>query len=439
MEAYFSYRLLTTYRLLGAVSLPDTANLHLLNLTLLSFARLLRENGHTPGYLAAHEPSEIRVALERFPGHPSVVAFSCAHQSSIPILSQLARVAHEQWNATTVAGGSILNLYRSLEQVDILAHGNGAGPLLSALALAPALWKPDFVFYPDLSVMPAVVMPVSRIYFQKGCLVPGLSRCRACMTLTGRQLQLAHKIPCVLEALQVMHERFGTRIVFIADDDFLLNPANAQRILNTLRERALPVQFFFQCRVSSFLDFVSSVGKETVRALLRDAGVVEVQLGAESTSPRMLRQWWAGKYNPVQLEPALDMARTLGIYTLCNFQFGLPGETLAEMETTGRTIVRLMESGCLDFADLYFPHLPRRMFSSGEINRYGIIFDDRPAAQSECPEFPSMWHREGYPGAPRHTIISIRNECLGAMAAIHRRRVRELGGSLIRPPRKVVT
>ncbi|MEW6328508.1 MAG: radical SAM protein [Candidatus Micrarchaeota archaeon] len=445
LEAYFLYRLQTVYRNLAPESLKNAENTHLLNFALLSFAPILKNEGINVTYLAGSE-KKIRQELSSFPEKPFFVAFSSPHASSLPITEKLATTAKKRWpDVLTIVGGQYINLVNSMKNIDLIVHGDGFIPLF---AVAKG-WKPsssvitnisvpeslssefkkryEEFLYPDVSFVPPTPMPIGRIYFQRGCLYGShKTSCKACLVTSGKNLKTANDPERILKALEEMKERFGTNYFFIADDDFLANPNAARELLLKISSwRSKPsnssITFSFQCRVSSFLEFIEKFRDAT--RLFKDAGIVEVQFGVESFHQRLVDEFWGGKFKVDELPKALENAKNAGLYTLCNVQFGLPGETEEEMQRTKTKIRSFMKKGLTDFVDPYF----LTEFSKGGYR-----------TEYEFSEYPSMWSDK----ANKESIKTCRDETMKEMTKIFLRRLKkgkELEGKKIFVPTKALT
>ncbi len=426
LEAYFLYRLQTVFKNLTPESLKSAENGHLLNLALLSFAPIIQEEGVKVTYVAGSE-EKITQELSSFQEKPFFVAFSSPHASSLPITEKLAATVKKRWSdVLTIVGGQYINLVESMKNIDLIVHGGGFIPLFAVAKgwkpssqiitnrLIPESLSSEFkeryeeFLYPDVSFVPHTWMPIGRIYFQRGCLYgPYKTPCKACLVTSGKRLKTANDPGRVLKTLEEMRERFGTNYFFIADDDFLVNPTAARELLLKIASwKSKPSNssftFSFQCRVSSFLEFIEKF-RDAAR-LFKDAGIVEVQFGVESFHQRLVDKFWGRKFSVDALPKALEKAKNAGLYTLCNIQFGLPGETKEEMESTKTEIRSFMEKELIDFVDPYF----LTKFSKGG---HGV--------ECEFSEYPSMWSNK----MNKESIKTCRDETMKEMTKIFLKRL----------------
>lgn len=113
--------------------------------------------------------------------------------------------------------------------------------------------------------------------------------------------------------------------LWFADDIFGLQPRWVAELAREIEERGAAVPFTIQSR--------ADLMTETAVAGLARAGCVEVWLGAESGSQKVLDAMEKGT-SVAQIRTAARRLRAAGIRVCFFLQFGYPGETFAEIEET---------------------------------------------------------------------------------------------------------
>lgn len=152
--------------------------------------------------------------------------------------------------------------------------------------------------------------------------------CGVCHSSYGR-VQRARGPASVMEEIDRLVDRFGVQEVVLFDEVPNHDPVRLRYLLEALAGRHPGLSLSFKNGLRG--DFLGSQDP----ALLRAAGVREVSLVVETTSPRLQREM---KLN-VDLAATLDAAESLeksGISTRGLFTLGLPTETAKEREETVR-------------------------------------------------------------------------------------------------------
>ncbi|MBN1297361.1 radical SAM protein [bacterium] len=119
----------------------------------------------------------------------------------------------------------------------------------------------------------------------------------------------------------------GARTAYFIDLEFTVNRPLAEAVSRHLIARGTPLNWCVQTRADS-VDL-------PLMKLMRQAGCRIVHFGVESGSERIRRTLNKG-ITFEQVEKGLRAAREAGMQTVCFFMFGLPGETVEDMEQTIR-------------------------------------------------------------------------------------------------------
>lgn len=199
----------------------------------------------------------------------------------------------------------------------ILGGGRGVfrTPRLSPVSVSLPVDRAPF--FPGLRRYPAIGVQTAR-----GC---GF-RCLYCTypVLEGGAFRPRDPVE-VVDELEVVTRRFGTRRIFLVDSALNTDEGHATAVLREIVARRLRLRFscYLQPRVVDPAFF----------RLLRDAGCIAVDFGTESGSPHSLAA--LGKvYKPDDIRAASDACRDAGIDFCHSLLFGAPGEDAASIAET---------------------------------------------------------------------------------------------------------
>ena len=118
---------------------------------------------------------------------------------------------------------------------------------------------------------------------------------------------------------------FGVRSIYFIDLEFTASPELAGGISNFIIDRNISVRWCCQTRADQV--------DQPLLQLMRRAGCRLIHFGIETGSPRIAEQI-CKKIGPRQQRRALELAKRVGMETLCFFLLGHPGETQEEMRQT---------------------------------------------------------------------------------------------------------
>jgi radical SAM superfamily enzyme YgiQ (UPF0313 family) len=127
---------------------------------------------------------------------------------------------------------------------------------------------------------------------------------------------------------QVDHlvENYGTRIIKIPDEMFVLNKRHVLGICDLLIERDYDLNFWAYARIDTmqpeFLD------------KLRRAGIRWLGIGIESASKFVRDGMTKGKFGDDDIRQTIRRIRDAGLYISANYIFGLPDDTHESMQET---------------------------------------------------------------------------------------------------------
>ncbi len=149
-------------------------------------------------------------------------------------------------------------------------------------------------------------------------------QCRFCATyfLNGSYRQ--RSLENVLQEFRELQGKYGS--VMVEDDNFLVDPHRAMRIMDGLIEIGSDLEMFVAGAR------VDSANRELYKKMAR-AGVKFISFGIESGNQRIL-DYYQKRITIAQIRKAVDLANEMGIITWGNFIFGAPVETKEQLEET---------------------------------------------------------------------------------------------------------
>ncbi len=120
--------------------------------------------------------------------------------------------------------------------------------------------------------------------------------------------------------------------IYFIDLEFTVNRDMVKAVCDHFIRKKSGVEWCCQTRTDSV--------DETMLAMMKEAGCRIVHFGVETGSERIRANLKKG-ITREQIENGLRMTRVAGLQTVCFFMFGLPGETIADMEETIRFAKKL--------------------------------------------------------------------------------------------------
>jgi anaerobic magnesium-protoporphyrin IX monomethyl ester cyclase len=132
----------------------------------------------------------------------------------------------------------------------------------------------------------------------------------------------------VAEEVDYLVTRYGVQAVLMSDDLFVMDPARIERLIELLGRRGILGRIKFFCETRPNL-----VTEWTVK-LLKELNVIEVALGIESASPRILKYLKRGGVSVEGNWKAVDLIHSHGMNVYAFVMIGSPTETEEEMIET---------------------------------------------------------------------------------------------------------
>ena len=186
-------------------------------------------------------------------------------------------------------------------------------------------------------------------------------RCDFCSRVYSRVR--VRSTPKVIEEIDYLYHSLGYRAVMFFDDTFITSKRRVENIAHWLLERGVR----WRCLVRG--DLIVRHGDDFVRRLA-DTGCVEVGMGIESGSERILRNINKGEQIST-IRKAISMLKSQSIRVKGFFILGLPGEDEDSLRET-EEFVATTGLDDMDFS-IFKPYAGSRIYSHK--NEYDIDWD----------------------------------------------------------------
>ena len=163
---------------------------------------------------------------------------------------------------------------------------------------------------------------VTTFYTSRGC----PASCIFCSsnTLFGRRLR-KRSVENVIKEIRTLVSEFGVKGLYFNDDTFGVDREWLARLCAGLKESGL--NLFWGCQTRANL-----VTEEMLR-MMKDAGCVQVDIGSESGSGRILKIYKKG-ITTQDIRNAFALIKKAGLKSCTTFILGAPGETREDIEMT---------------------------------------------------------------------------------------------------------
>jgi len=306
-----------------------------------------------------------RISKERFlkiiKGNYELVGFT-ATTPTFKEAEKLCRLVKEDTNAVTVLGGihATIAPHECLqhEHIDFLVRGEGEVTILdlinaiqdkkdyqgvkgiSYMKEGRVVHAPDRELIRDLDEIPfparhlfnqqkynypdALLTPILPIITSRGC----PHDCSYCCTKLLFSRKVRFRSPKnVVDEIEQLIEKYRAKEIHIIDDNYTCNRKRVFEIRDELKKRRIRLKFAFPNCLRA-----DQVDKEILKCL-KDMGVYQVGFAVESGNQDVLNNAKRG-LTLEQIEKAYSLAKEIGLETLGNFIFGLPGETEETIKDT---------------------------------------------------------------------------------------------------------
>jgi len=180
----------------------------------------------------------------------------------------------------------------------------------------------------------------------------------------GRSVRMRSAEEVVKEILH-QKERYGVQNFRLWDDLFTIKRKRVVEICNLLIEKKVNVNWICYIRVDSI--------DTKLLALMKQAGCVEVEVGVESGSNRVLKEMHKG-ITVEQTQKAAEMINETGLPWIALLMIGVPGETKEEMAATMDLLPKLSPTKVVFNVFSPYPGTPLHAKLKGE----GRLNDNDP-------------------------------------------------------------
>ncbi|MDI6807321.1 MAG: radical SAM protein, partial [Candidatus Aenigmarchaeota archaeon] len=181
-----------------------------------------------------------------------------------------------------------------------------------------------------------------NIFTSKGC---DWGKCTFCTVDRHYRTKSPEKIRAEVEYLV---EEFKITKLFTCDDNFFCykDPERTYRICETLQKFPYLKWSVGETRVTDFVKNVN-LGKKILRKM-RGSGCVEINWGAESGDPQLLKNMQKG-ISPSDIEMAIRMTTEAGMISKLLLMYNLPGETKESLDNTLNFVKNLLVKYPINF------------------------------------------------------------------------------------------
>ena len=185
--------------------------------------------------------------------------------------------------------------------------------------------------------------PVDVMNIQRGCPYD----CNYCETrnLWGAKCRAFSPLR-VIEELEYMKQKFGSKGIYFIDDNFTINKKRTSEICRLMKERKLDIEWACDTRV----DLLS----EELLKEMYEAGCRTIFFGIQSGVPHILEKLNT-RTTPEKIEAAFKLCRKAHMNIACSFMLGIPGETVADMEATYKFAKKLGPDWCTFYVYIACP------------------------------------------------------------------------------------
>lgn len=183
----------------------------------------------------------------------------------------------------------------------------------------------------------------------------------------------------VIEEMRYLKEEFGVTGIYFNDDTFATDIDWLKEFCDKLKESGLDMVWGCQTRAS----IASEIN---VLRIMKDGGCVQVDIGAESGSDKILKNLKKGITSDM-IRESFDNLRKVKMVTFATFILGNPGETLEDVKKT-EEIAKQAPGGVSFLILVPYPGSP--LYGMALDNKWfideNILFDGRWAnKQSDAP------------------------------------------------------
>ena len=153
----------------------------------------------------------------------------------------------------------------------------------------------------------------------------------------------------VMREINYLQENFGVRTLYFVDDTFRIYPSWVKAFCEQLINDKIKLEWCCQSRADTL--------KPELLKLMKRSGCVQIDIGVESGSPKILQALRKGE-TVEMLETAVNNIKRAGIRVLCSFVIGSPEEADEDIQETINFIKRTKPSMSQYFTLSPYPGSP---------------------------------------------------------------------------------
>ena len=296
----------------------------------LAVSRKIKEKSKSPVVWGGMHPTMLPAqTLKETP--IDIAAIGEGELTAVEIAGALADKGLDPKNLKNIPGIA----FRENGQITV----NPTKPFISDLdAYAPAwhhldrgryIYKSKY-FYGRMAPIPPG-QSIAAVTTSRGC--PW--RCGYCYNqFVNKRTFRAHSADRIVAEVEALKKDFGVSAVIFEDDDFF---ANKKRALEVVRRIGIPWSSSIRA------NYIARWGEDFIKEISENS-CVEIRIGAESGSPRVLEIM----QKDITVEDILrsaELCQEYGIHHLTNFMIGIPGESWEDMLLTFDLMDRLEKEG----------------------------------------------------------------------------------------------
>ncbi len=306
-----------------------------------------------------------------------VKAYYCAggpHITTIPVKSMddlkldFVVIGEGEYTLKEIADGFDKNKELDLKDVKGVVYkknkkaiNNGFRELIQDLDELPIIDRNLLLNYPWYLSPPGTVRGkvykgFARMMASRGCPY----NCIFCgsNSIFGRKVR-RRSVDNVMLEINDLIKKFGVKGVYFVDDTFTLDPKWVIRFCDKLIESNVKLIWACQARVNTI--------REDVLRKMKKAGCVQLDIGVESGSDRILKNLKKG-INVEMTRKAFKIIKTVGMRTEASFIIGSPGETMEDIRKTEELIEEINPS--ITMCNIMTPHPGSEIYDMAKKNHW---------------------------------------------------------------------
>ena len=163
--------------------------------------------------------------------------------------------------------------------------------------------------------------PMARLMTSRGCNY----RCPFCSNSRRKSKVRYFSANRIIDEIQFLIDTYDIHSLWFDDDDFLDNKKRLFEFIALFKAKGWDKRLTWACCAR-----VNNITEDIVK-LIKSAGCILVFLGIESMCERSLKYLKCGTVTKKSVDDALQICHRNGLYVCGSFIFGVPDETLAEM------------------------------------------------------------------------------------------------------------